>query len=84
MTGAKENTDGLGKKKKSLKTKSRIVNDLDKIHISALSTVVQFECINCFVHVFSLNVKSVPGRTVVSSSLNLMTSASLKGLPQKI
>lgn len=46
--------------------------------------VIQFEYINSFVHLLRQNVKPVPGRTVSSSSLNLVTAVSLKRLPQKI
>lgn len=49
-----------------------------------VSRVIQFEYITSFLHLFRLNVKCVPGRSVSSSSLNLMTAASLKGLPQEI
>lgn len=52
MTGAKENTEDL----KGLKSKSSIINNLDKTHISVLSTVVQFKYINSFVHLIRLNV----------------------------
>lgn len=52
--------------------------------IIVVSSVIQFEYINSFVHLFRLNVKCAPGKTVSSSSLNLMTAASLKRLPQKI
>lgn len=52
MTGAKENTEDL----QGLKSKSRIINNLDKTHISVLSTVVQFKYINSSVHLIGLNV----------------------------
>lgn len=54
------------------------------MNTSVVSRVIQFEDINSFVHLFRFNVKCAPGGAVSSSSLNLVTAASLKGLPQKI